>query len=58
VNKLARRDRRSQDEVDVLSVLENEKSRLDSRYLQTIAERAGVFPLLKALQKKAKQRWG
>jgi predicted nucleotidyltransferase len=56
VNKLVRRDRRSQDEVDVLSVLENRKLKLDSHYLYAIAERAGVLSLLKALQRKVKQR--
>ena len=56
VNKLARRDRRNQDEVDVLSVLENNKLKLDIDYLYAVAERASVLPLLKALQKKAKQK--
>jgi predicted nucleotidyltransferase len=56
VNKLARRDRRSQDEVDVLSVLENNKLKLDTDYLYAAAESASVLPLLKALQKKAKRR--
>jgi len=56
VNKLARRDRRTQDEVDVLTVLENNRLKLDSHYLYANAERAGVLPLLKALQSKVKQK--
>ena len=56
VNKLARRDRRTQDEVDVLTVLENNRLKLDSHYLYANAERAGVLPLLKALQRKVRQK--
>lgn len=55
VNKLSRRDRRIQDEADVLSVLTNNRLKLDLPYLQSVAERAGVLPLLKALEKRAKQ---
>jgi len=55
VNKLSRRDRRIQDEADVLSVLTNDRLELDLTYLRSVAERAGVLPLLKALEKRAKQ---
>lgn len=55
VNKLSRGDRRVQDEADVLSVLMNNRLKLDVSYLQSIAERAGVLPLLKTLEKRAKK---
>lgn len=55
VNKLARKDRRSQDEIDVVSVIELQKEKLDKDYLYKRAENAGVLLLLKALEKKIKQ---
>jgi len=54
VNKLSRRDRRVQDEVDVLSVLRNTRLKLDIPYLHKIAERAGILLLLRAFEKKAR----
>ncbi len=52
VSKLARTDRRAQDEGDVLSILGNSRLKLDELYLHTIATRAGILPLLNGLQKK------
>ena len=55
VNKLSRRDRRNQDEVDVVSVLKNTRLKLDIPYLHNTAARAGILPLLKAIEMKTKQ---
>ena len=49
VNKLSRKDRGVQDEVDVVSVLERQKSALDREYLAKRAKAAGVSGLLSAL---------
>jgi predicted nucleotidyltransferase len=56
VNKLARSDRRAQDDADVLGVLENMKAELDFAYLHHIAERADILPLLQVMQRKIRQR--
>jgi predicted nucleotidyltransferase len=55
VNKLSRKNRRNQDEVDVVSVLKNTRLKLDVPYLRKISARAGILPLLKAVETKAKQ---
>lgn len=52
INKLARTDRRAQDENDVLSVLEGQKGKLDRKYLIERAREAGVLALLEALERK------
>lgn len=52
VNKLARRDRGVQDELDVVSVLELQKSKLDYPYLKRIAKQANVIELLETLMQK------
>jgi hypothetical protein len=49
VNKLSRKDRGVQDEMDVVSVLERQKSALDREYLAKRARAAGVHGLLSAL---------
>lgn len=53
VNKLARIDRRAIDEADVLSVMKNDRLKLDTAYLHTVAERADILPLMRAVEKKA-----
>ena len=55
VNKLSRRDRRVQDETDVVSVLRNARLKLDVPYLYEIAERADILPPLKVVEKKARE---
>jgi predicted nucleotidyltransferase len=50
VTKLARRDRGVQDEKDVKSVLERLGPSIDNRYLRKRARRAGVEPLLRAIE--------
>lgn len=52
INKLARKDRRAQDETDVISVLVRQKATLDRQYLKEKAEKAGVLALLEALERK------
>ena len=52
INKLARTDRRVQDENDVISVLARQKGKLDRKYLEERAEKAGVLTLLKTLERK------
>jgi len=52
INKLARTDRRAQDESDVISVLARQKRKLDRKYLKERAERAGVLALLETLELK------
>jgi len=54
INKLARKDRRVQDEVDVVSVLVRQEDRLDEDYLVWRAKECGVLGLLEALKKKSK----
>lgn len=53
VNKLARRDRGVQDELDVVSVLELQKSKLDYPYLRGRAKKANVIELLETLMQKS-----
>jgi len=53
INKLARKDRRVQDEADVVSVLVRQKDRLDENYLVRRAKEFEVLGLLEALKKKA-----
>lgn len=50
VSKLARPDRGVVDEQDVKSVLERDDVRLDWRYLEERAERAGVLALLETIR--------
>jgi len=54
INKLARKDRRVQDEADVVSVLVRQEDRLDEDYLVWRAKEFGVLGLLEALKKKSK----
>jgi hypothetical protein len=49
VNKLSRRDRGVQDEMDVISVLERQKHKLDDKYLAKRAKAAHVMEVLQAL---------
>jgi len=49
VNKLSRKDRGVQDEMDVVSVLKRQKSALDCEYLAKRAKAAGVSGLLSVL---------
>lgn len=49
VNKLARRNRGTQDELDVVSVLKRMQGRLDNAYLTRRARKAQVSALLEAL---------
>ena len=53
VNKLARKDRRVQDEADVVSVLIRQKDTLDENYLVRRAKEFEVSGLLEAIKKKA-----
>lgn len=55
INKLARKDRRVQDEADVVSVLVRQKDTLDEDYLMRRAKEFKVFGLLEALKKKAQE---
>ncbi len=54
VNKLSRKDRAVQDEMDALSVLERQKGRLDYEYLAERAKAAGVQGLLGVLMAEVK----
>jgi hypothetical protein len=49
VNKLSRKDRGVQDEMDVVSVLERQKRKLDYQYLEKRAKAADAMGLLQAL---------
>jgi hypothetical protein len=49
VNKLSRKDRGVQDEMDVVSVLERQKRKLGYEYLAKRAKAADVMELLQAL---------
>jgi len=49
VNKLARKDRGTQDEQDVVSVLRKQMSKLDYEYLSERAQRANVTELLQEI---------
>jgi hypothetical protein len=51
-NKLSRKDRGVQDEMDVVSVLELQKGKLDYEYLAKRSKAAGVTGLLRALTDK------
>jgi len=53
VNKLARRGRGVQDELDVVSVLELQKGKLDYSYLRKRAKEANVIELLETLMQKS-----
>jgi hypothetical protein len=49
VNKLSRKDRANQDELDVVSVLSLQEGKLDYRYLKKRAQAASVNALLNEL---------
>ena len=53
VNKLSRRDRGVQDELDVVSVLGLQKGKLDYPYLRKRAKQANVIELLETLAQKS-----
>jgi hypothetical protein len=53
VNKLARRDRGVQDELDAVSVLELQKGKLDYPYLRHRAKQADIIELLETLMQKS-----
>jgi len=53
VNKLARRDRGVQDELDAVSVLELQKGKLDYPYLMRRARQADITELLETLMQKS-----
>jgi len=55
INKLARKDRRAQDEADVVSVLIRQKDTLDENYLAKRAKEFEVLGLLETLKKKAQE---
>jgi len=55
INKLARKDRRVQDEADVVSALVRQKDTLDENYLMQRAKKFGTLGLLEALKKKAQE---
>lgn len=52
VNKLSRKDRGVQDEMDVVSVLKLQKDKLDYEYLAKRAKAADVMGLLKVLSNR------
>jgi len=52
VNKLSRKDRGVQDEMDVVSVLERQRGKLDYKYLERRAKAADVTALLRLLMDK------
>lgn len=52
VNKLARSDRRAQDEADAASVLARQDGKIDYKYLWKRAEAAGVKGTLEAIVKR------
>ena len=54
VNKLARKDRGTQDEMDIISVLRRQDGRLDYTYLRMRAKRVNVLALLETLLEKSK----
>jgi len=53
INKLARKDRRVQDEADVISILVRQKDKLDQDYLVQRAKKFDAIGLLESLKKKA-----
>jgi hypothetical protein len=53
VNKLARRDRGVQDELDVVSVLKLQKGKLDYPYLRRRAKQADIIEILETLMQKS-----
>jgi len=55
VNKLSRVDRSPIDEQDVVTVLVRQKGRLDRKYLENQAKRAGVSSLLEMLETRAEE---
>jgi hypothetical protein len=55
VNKLARSDRRAQDEGDAASVLARQDRKLDQKYLWKRAEAAGVGDLLKEIVRRVQE---
>jgi len=55
VNKLSRPDRSPIDEQDVITVLVRQKGRLDRRYLEKQAKKAGVYGLLEILETRAEE---
>jgi nucleotidyltransferase DUF2204 len=52
VNKLARSDRRAQDEADAASVLAKQNGKIDQKYLWKRAEAAGVRDMLEEIVKR------
>jgi len=52
VNKLSRKDRGVQDEMDVVSVLAHQRGKLDCKYLEKRAKAADVTALLRLLMDK------
>lgn len=58
VNKLSRRDRSSTDEQDVITVLARQKGKLDRKYLEKQAKKAGVSSLLEVLERRAEELSG
>lgn len=55
VNKLSRVDRRARDENDVVSVLIEQRERLDREYLEKRAKEFDVFPLLQVLERRVEK---
>ena len=58
VNKLSRVDRSPIDEMDVMTVLARQKGRLDRKYLEKQAKKAGVSSLLEMLETRAEELSG
>ena len=52
INKLSRPDRSETDEMDVITVLKNQKKNLDWKYLEKRAKKADIFSLLKTLEER------
>jgi hypothetical protein len=55
VNKLARPDRRAQDEGDAASVLAKQGEKIDQKYLWKRAEAAGVRDMFEEIVKRVKE---
>ena len=55
VNKLARADRRAQDESDAASVLARQEGKLDQEYLWSRAEAAGVREILEEIVRRVQE---
>jgi len=55
VNKLARADRRAQDEADAASVLARQEGKLNQEYLRNRAEAAGAIEILEEIVRRVQE---